>query len=155
MLSITDGSRYNALNLSKELNIKSKNFYLTVKYAFFAVIATTVNLGLQYLSLLVYSGIFDLYIAMIAGTGAGLIVKYILDKKFIFYYTVKNKKEDVGKFLVYTLMGVITTLIFWGTELCFNALFHFDSAKYIGGAIGLTAGYIIKYLLDRKYVFIN
>ena len=52
-------------------------------------------------------------------------------------------------------MGVFTTLIFWGTELGFNAVFASGKAKYVGAVIGLTVGYVIKYFLDRKFVFIH
>ena len=47
------------------------------------------------------------------GTLTGLIVKYILDKKYIFFFKVKSVSEDTGRFMLYSLMGVITTLIFW------------------------------------------
>jgi putative flippase GtrA len=91
---------------------------------------------------------------MFFGTLAGLIVKYILDKKFIFYHVVENKKEDAKKFALYSLMGVFTTLIFWGTEITFDTLLQDPNAKYLGAVIGLSIGYIIKYFLDKKFVFI-
>ena len=50
-------------------------------------------------------------------------------------------------------MGVATTLIFWGSEIIFNLLFKADIVKYIGAAVGLTIGYIIKYQLDKRFVF--
>ena len=75
---------------------------------------------------------------MFWGTLTGLIVKYILDKKYIFQFQTKTIKEDSFKFLLYSFIGVLTTLIFWGFELSFNALFSFDSAKYAGAVIGLS-----------------
>ena len=92
---------------------------------------------------------------MFVGTLAGLVAKYILDKKFIFYHEVKNKKDDAKKFALYSLMGVFTTIIFWGTEIAFDALSQDHNAKYLGAVIGLSIGYIIKYFLDKKYVFIH
>lgn len=56
-----------------------------IKYATFAVVAISVNLLFQYLTLLVYSESISLYIAMFNGTIAGLICKYILDKKYIVF----------------------------------------------------------------------
>ena len=51
-------------------------------------------------------------------------------------------------------MGIVSTVIFGGTELLFDAVFHrFGNAKYFGVAIGLTIGYIGKYFLDRRFVF--
>ena len=57
--------------------------------------------------------------------------------------------------MLYSCMGVFTTVIFWGTETGFNAVFESSNAKYIGAVIGLTIGYIMKYFLDRKFVFIH
>ena len=28
-----------------------------------------------------------------------------------------------------------------------------EASRYVGGAIGLTAGYAVKFLLDRRFVF--
>jgi putative flippase GtrA len=126
---------------------------LAVKYTLFAVISTLFNLLLQYLSFLAYSGFVSLYVAMFFGTLAGLVAKYILDKKYIFYHTSTDKTDDARKFALYSFMGVFTTLIFWGTEITFNAIFENPYAKYVGAVTGLTVGYIIKYFLDKKYVF--
>ena len=92
---------------------------------------------------------------MFIGTLVGLVVKYILDKNFIFYHVVEDKKDDAKKFVLYSLMGVFTTIIFWGTEIAFDTLFQDPNAKYLGALIGLSIGYIIKYFLDKKYVFIQ
>ena len=126
---------------------------LVLKYSLFALIATIINLFTQFISLAIYSQDFSLYIAMFFGTLTGLIVKYILDKKYIFYYVVKDKKEDSQKFILYSIMGVFTTLIFWGFEIGFDYIFDSEIAKYIGAIIGLSIGYITKYFLDKKFVF--
>lgn len=124
-----------------------------LRYALFALVATGINIGVQRLSLLLYEGRFSLYVAMILGTGAGLAVKYVLDKRFIFYYKPSSMRDDAFRFFLYGLMGVVTTLIFWAFELAFNSIFKHPSAKFAGAVIGLTIGYSIKYLLDRKFVF--
>jgi len=128
---------------------------LAIKYTIFAVISTLFNLLFQYFSFELYKGFGSLYVAMFFGTLAGLIAKYILDKKFIFYHTPKDKKDDAKKFALYSLMGVFTTIIFWGTEIAFHALFQNPNAKYIGAIIGLSIGYVVKYFLDKKFVFIH
>ena len=127
--------------------------FLVLKYSLFALIATIINLFTQFISLAIYSQDFSLYIAIFFGTLTGLIVKYILDKKYIFYYVVKDKKEDSQKFILYSIMGVFTTLIFWGFEIGFDYIFDSEIAKYIGAIIGLSVGYITKYFLDKKFVF--
>ena len=126
---------------------------LDLKYSFFALIATIINLFTQFISLAIYSQNFSLYIAMFFGTLTGRIAKYILDKKYIFYYVVKDKKENSQKFILYSIMGVFTTLIFWGFEIGFDYIFDSEIAKYIGAIIGLSVGYITKYFLDKKFVF--
>ena len=127
---------------------------IAIKYTIFAAIATLFNLLFQYFSFLVYIGFGSLYVAMLFGTLAGLVAKYILDKKFIFYHIPTDKKDNTKKFALYSLMGVFTTVIFWGVEIAFDTLSQDPNAKYLGAVIGLSIGYVIKYFLDKKYVFI-
>jgi len=127
---------------------------LVLKYSAFAILSTCLNLVFQYLSFYLYEGIGSLYFAMFIGTLAGLIVKYVLDKKFIFYHIPNNKIDDVKKFSLYVFMGSGTTIIFWSTEIAFDILSSSVYAKYVGAVVGLTIGYVIKYFLDKKYVFI-
>jgi len=126
---------------------------ITLTYALFALISIGVNLGVQYLVGLVYRGSYDIYFALILGTGAGLLVKYLLDKRWIFRYVSGSLGRGVRTFLLYTLMGIVTTGIFWITELTFHRFVPLDNARYIGGALGLIAGYTVKYFLDRALVF--
>ena len=128
---------------------------IAIKYSIFAVVSTLFNLLFQYFSFQLYAGFGSLYVAMFFGTLAGLFAKYILDKKYIFYHTPKDKKDDAKKFVLYSFMGVFTTIIFWGTEIAFDTLSQDTNAKYIGAVIGLSIGYVIKYFLDKKYVFIH
>ncbi len=126
---------------------------MIIKYSFFSVIAILLNLLTQYISFALYTGVASIYVAILIGTLTGLISKYILDKKYIFYHMSKNKIDDVKKFTLYTITGIITTAIFWLTELSFDVIFINNNAKYIGAIIGLSIGYFIKYFLDKKYVF--
>ncbi len=146
-------------------------FKLTIKYALFAIISIIANFSTQQLCLFLLDsfmffkgfknvsilGIFNfnlvLMAAIIMGTLVGLIIKYILDKKYIFNYEAKSKSEDTGKFIIYSFMGIFTTAIFWTFELAFDSIFDHQYAKYLGGLIGLTIGYIIKYNLDKRFVF--
>lgn len=63
--------------------------------------------------------------------------------------------DDGKKFILYSSMGVVTTLIFWGTELGFEFIFATKFMRYIGGIIGLTIGYTVKYHLDKRFVFMG
>jgi putative flippase GtrA len=126
---------------------------LTAKYAFFAFVATGVNLATQYISLSIYHGIYSLYLAIVFGTLAGLTLKYVLDRECIFHYRAENRVDDMTRFLLYSLMGTFTTVIFWAVEIGFDALFGTDSAKYVGAMVGLSIGYTTKYHLDKRFVF--
>ena len=126
---------------------------LTLLYITFAIIATISNILAQELSTYLYFGRFYILISIIFGTGVGLVVKYILDKKYIFKYKTQNTKQDGKLFVLYTIMGVFTTVIFWGFEFGFDYFFETKEMRYLGGVIGLMIGYICKYYLDKKFVF--
>jgi putative flippase GtrA len=144
----TDKQQYNFFRHSM-----SRLFWLTIKYAAFAVVATAANLATQYGNDQVYTGPYGIYASLALGTVVGLVVKYVLDKRYIFSYVTNSLSHDGRLFLLYSLMGLLTTAIFWGTELLFEFAFRDDLMRYLGGALGLGIGYMIKYQLDRKYVF--
>lgn len=126
---------------------------LAILYALFAVVATLANLAAQVVTSILYKGAYELYLVLLVGTVVGLVVKYVLDKRYIFQVSTESLAHDGRLFLLYSLMGVFTTVIFWGTEILFDIVFDAEAMRYVGGALGLAAGYICKYLLDRKYVF--
>ncbi len=126
---------------------------VAVRYAAFAAAATLANLCAQRIALWIYDAEHSLAVAMFFGTLAGLIVKYELDKSYIFFYRIRTRREDLGRFVLYSFMGIFTTLIFWGTELLFDSVFSFGAARFLGAALGLAAGYTAKYFLDRRFVF--
>jgi len=126
---------------------------MILKYILFACVSIVVNLAFQYISFVVYAGFLSLLVAMIVGTLSGLIVKYLLDKNYIFYYETTSTQENAKKFILYSFMGVFTTLIFWLFEFSFDIIFQNSIAKYIGATIGLIVGYVVKYYLDKKFVF--
>ncbi len=126
---------------------------LIFRYAAFAVIATIVNLAVQRLVLLQGTTTFWFLAAMGLGTIAGLVVKYILDKRWIFADTSTGVKAHGKKFGLYTAMGVFTTVIFWGTETAFWLIWQTDGMRELGAILGLAVGYVVKYLLDRRFVF--
>ena len=75
---------------------------IATKYIFFAIFSTSMNLLAQFLtfSLLDYS--FIIYIAILNGTVAGLVVKYFLDKYYIFQINISklsNKNTFIPMFL--------------------------------------------------------
>ena len=128
---------------------------LTFLYAMFAAISIGVNLGSQWLSNWIYGGGFHIPISMLVGTATGLVAKYFLDKRWVFRFQTSNARHEAKTFFLYTLMGGITTMIFWGMEALFQLLFGTDLMRYLGGLIGLVFGYFIKYMLDKRLVFVK
>ena len=127
--------------------------FLTLRYAAFAAAATAANVATQYVSSTLYTGRYELYAAMAAGTLAGLIVKYVLDRRWIFHDRLTSPRGHAVELPLYTLTGVLTTFIFWGTELVFAALGDAPWLRYAGAVLGLAIGYTAKYRLDRRFVF--
>lgn len=127
--------------------------HLAFRYTLFAALATIINLLTQALVMAVYQGGYALYLAMAAGTVAGLLSKYILDKYFIFAQRSALGAADIHRLWLYTLTGGFTTALFWGFELGFEYWYGTPQARYLGAVIGLSLGYAIKYRLDKRFVF--
>jgi putative flippase GtrA len=126
---------------------------LAVVYAFLAGIAALVNIGAQDLAVRLYSGAFSVPLSVAVGTLAGLIVKYVLDKRYIFRFQARDMVHDSQTFILYTAMGLATTVVFWGFEFGFDYLFASKAMRYLGGVLGLAIGYLSKYHLDKRFVF--
>ena len=128
---------------------------IAVLYTLFAVLSTAINIGSQMLSIGIYIGPFSVEISIFIGTAMSLPLRYFLEKRHIFNFTNKNLVYDEKLFVFYSAMGVITMLIFWGTEYAFHLIYDTDFMRYLGGIIGLAIGFYVKYQLDKKYVFVN
>ena len=128
---------------------------IAVLYTLFAVLSTAINIGSQMLSIWIYKGLLSVEISILVGTVMGLPLRYFLQKRYIFNFTSKNLVHDGKLFVFYSAMGVITTLIFWGTEYAFHLIYNTDFMRYLGGVLGLSIGFYVKYQLDKKYVFVN
>lgn len=125
-----------------------------VIYALGAVLAIAVNLALQEIFLMVVPATrFGLVPSVLAGTAGGLVFKYAWDRSLIFDYRAQGAVRDVATFMAYVLTGLFTTAIFWAFEFGFDAWFGTKAMRYVGAIIGLSIGYVLKYELDRRFVF--
>ena len=113
-----------------------------VRYVLFAVVAGLGNLGAQEVAARILPQV-PLMFPILVGTAVGFIVKYILDKKWIFQDSFEAHAQEVQKVLKYGVFSLATTLLFGQTV----------AAKYAGAVLGLGAGNWIKYQLDKTYVF--
>ena len=127
---------------------------IAILYTLFAVVSTAINIGSQMISIWIYKGPLSVEISILVGTAMGLPLRYFLEKRYIFNFTSKNLVHDGKLFIFYSAMGVITTLIFWGTEYAFHLIYDTDVMRYLGGVVGLSIGFYVKYQLDKKYVFV-
>ncbi|WP_232796467.1 GtrA family protein [Roseovarius salinarum] len=128
---------------------------MIARYALFAVAAVLVNLATQraVLAMSWPAPGLGLAVAIAAGTLTGLVVKYVLDKRWIFDDRSTGLATHGRKFALYTAMGVVTTCIFWGTETAFWLIWRSDLMREAGAVLGLTVGYVTKYNLDKRFVF--
>ena len=124
---------------------------IIARYICFAAIAMTCNLVAQRAILIVTEE--KVVFAILGGTAVGLMVKYVLDRKWIFYVNAVAVKKESKIFLLYLTTGVLTTALFWVSEGTAWIIWKNDTAREIGAIFGLSLGYFLKYLLDRKYVF--
>ncbi len=126
---------------------------LVLRYAFFAVLATLANLATQRGVLWFGDSGAVFGLAVAAGTIVGLVLKYILDKRWIFGDMSVGVKAHSKRFSLYTAMGLVTTAIFWGMETAFWLVWQTDAMRELGAVLGLSVGYVVKYNLDRHFVF--
>ncbi len=81
------------------------------------------------------------------------MIKYLLDKRWIFDDAETGVQNHSRQFSLYTAMGLVTTAIFWGTETAFRLVWQTDLMRELGAVLGLAVGYVVKYNLDRRFVF--
>ena len=127
-----------------------KKFCLFIIFAIFATIA---NLLTQRLILSINSSLLFYFIAIFLGTLIGLIIKFFLDKRWVFFYKSNGIISEARTFSLYSSMGVVTTIIFWVTETIFWLIWKNEMMREIGALLGLSIGYLIKYKLDLRFVF--
>lgn len=139
------------LGEAEKSHLRLSTRQLVFRYAAFAVIATFANLGAQRL---VWAATEGWYVpALMTGTLVGLVVKYWLDKRWIFFDNRRGIRGETRTFGLYTLTGVGTTALFWGSETLFWVIGQSQIMRETGAVLGLTAGYVIKYNLDKRFVF--
>ncbi len=90
-------------------------------------------------------------VGSILGVGVSYIVKFILDKFIVFQKKRTDLKHTTIEFVKYFLFAILTTAINIGGQMLLAWVFSIDIL--IAGLISLAIGYIVKFLLDRKYVF--
>jgi putative flippase GtrA len=124
------------------------------RFVVFAVMAGLANLAAQEAVVRLYP-LWPVMISVLAGTGVGFFVKYVLEKRWVFLDDYETHTAELRKIAIYGFFGIGTTALFWAVEMGAWHLWHTSEAKYAGAVVGLSLGNWIKYLLDKHYVFGN
>lgn len=125
---------------------------MVLRYGLFAMVATAANIAAQE-AVMRTSPIDPLTVSILTGTVAGFVVKYLLDKVYVFSDAYDGHADEARKILLYGAFSVLTTIIFWSVEILFWNIWQTSAAKYTGAILGLAIGYAAKFILDRRYVF--
>lgn len=126
---------------------------LIIRYAAFAVIATVANLATQAALLTMDRGPIGYIFALVAGTVVGMGIKYVLDRRWIFAGRGASLRADSRRLGLYMTTSIVTTAIFWTSETAFWLLTNSDPMRVLGAVLGLSVGYVVKYRLDKRFVF--
>jgi putative flippase GtrA len=132
-----------------------KKVEIATLYTLFAAFSTAINICTQMISIWLYKGLYAVEVSILMGTAISFPLRYFLEKRYIFAFKTKKISQDGQLFALYSLMSIFTTAIFWIWEYSFQLVWGTDTMRYIGGVIGLTIGFYVKYYLDKKYVFIE
>jgi putative flippase GtrA len=125
---------------------------LATRYLLFAIASGVINIIVQE-CVFRSSPFYLLPLSIAAGTLAGFAAKFLMDKRWIFYDEYSGHSREAKKVLLYGAFSVVTTVVFWAFEVSFWYVWQTETAKYSGAAVGLGIGYILKYFLDRTFVF--
>ena len=87
-----------------------------IRYVLLAAAGGASNLASQEATIRLLPAL-PLIVSVLVGTGVGFVVKYVIDKRWIFFDEFGEHAAEVRKIFVYGLFSVRTTLLFWGIEL--------------------------------------
>jgi putative flippase GtrA len=134
------------------LSARERSHGILARYVLFVIIASVMNLVTQGI-VFGLAPVQPLTVSILAGTGIGFVVKYCLDKRWIFFDDYGGAAKEVRKIVLYCAFSVAITLVFWVFEISFFLVGGTNLAKYTDAEIGLAIGNYVKYLLDRAYTF--
>jgi putative flippase GtrA len=144
-------SRAHPVNAADGRRLRGRTIF--IRFVTFAILAGVSNLATQEAIIRLMPPWIPIIISVLAGTAIGFVVKYVLDKYYVFLDGYDGHTAELRKVAMYGLFSIGTTLLFWAIELGFWYAWSTAEAKYIGAIIGLILGNWLKYLLDRRWVF--
>ena len=92
-------------------------------------------------------------IGSIVAVGITYIIKFFLDKYLVFKKTSLKIKETSQEFFKYFGFAILTTIENIGIQFVLRTFF--GAPLEVSIIVALSIGYVTKFFLDRKYVFIK
>jgi len=92
-------------------------------------------------------------IGSIVAVGITYVIKFFLDKYLVFKKTTLKIKETSQEFFKYFGFAILTTIENIGIQFLLTNLFN--APIELSVVVALSIGYVTKFFLDRKYVFVN
>lgn len=92
-------------------------------------------------------------IGSIIAVGITYVIKFFFDKFIVFQKKSTDIKETSQEFVKYFLFAILTTVENIGIQFIFTNFL--GTPLEISFIVALSIGYITKFFLDRKYVFIE
>lgn len=126
---------------------------LVLRYASFAGVPKIANIANRHV-VLRFGETGGRFAAALGGPGiVDLAIIYLLDRRRIFYGVETDVKHYSREFSLYLVLALITTAIFWRTETAFWLIWQTNFTAKLGAVLGLLVGCVVKYDLDRRFVF--
>ena len=91
-------------------------------------------------------------IGSIVAVGITYIIKFFLDKYIVFKKTGTKLKETSLEFLKYFGFAILTTIENIGLQFLLTN--YFNAPLELSFIIALSIGYLTKFFIDKKFVFI-
>jgi putative flippase GtrA len=133
--------------------MKRSKLQVLSNYVVIGVLSAAINLSAQVLIIWAYKGAYAVEFSILIGTVMGMPPRYFLEKRYVFSFTSENIFHDGKLFFQYSFYSTFTTLVFWSVEYSFHVIFNDDLMRYVGGVVGLTIGFYLKYQIDKRFVF--
>lgn len=141
------------ISMNKHADRPIERLSLATRYAAFALFSTAVNWAMQLAILRTIPGRFSIYAALFVGTGAGFVVKYLLDKNYIFQHASANRTQEAWVLALYLGTSIVMTAFYLVSQAVIFFVYGEGVVYYASGTAVLLLGYAIKFALDGRFVF--
>src|ERR1700733_13763770 len=86
-----------------------------IRYVAFAIVAGLTNIAAQEIFVRAVP-LAPIMASIFSGTALGFFVKYLLEKRWVFFDEYDSHVAEARKIVLYGVLGVGTTALFWAIE---------------------------------------